>query len=142
MDLHQRIDSVKTIVSSLVLSDPAKLVYAIHQVIKEIGISKSLVTKLRGAVEQITCALFQCLVCIRFVVLCETYLKRKDELTKAERKEILEYARGRCVHTSLCVCVCLCVCMCVYVYVCVLCTRPCVCVCLCLCVCVCVLCTC
>ena len=42
MDLHQRIDSIKAIVSSLVLSDPAKLVYAIHQVIKEIGISKFL----------------------------------------------------------------------------------------------------
>lgn len=42
-----------------------------------------------------------CLVCIRFVVLCETYLKRKDELTKGERKEILEYARGRYV----CVCI-------------------------------------
>lgn len=40
MDLHQRIDSIKTIVSSLVLSDSAKLVYAIHQVTKEIGISK------------------------------------------------------------------------------------------------------
>jgi len=40
MDLHQRIDSIKTIVSSLVLSDPAKLVYAIHQVTKEVGISK------------------------------------------------------------------------------------------------------
>jgi len=38
-----------------------------------------------------------CLVCIRFVVLCETYLRRKDELTKAERKEILEYTRGRLV---------------------------------------------
>ena len=53
-----------------------------------------------------TCILscMYCLVCIRFVVLCETYLKRKDELTKGERKEILEYARGRyvhvCVHTQ------------------------------------------
>ena len=49
-----------------------------------------------------TCVLHYCLVCIRFVVLCETYLKRKDELTKAERKEILEYTRGRyvCVHTQ------------------------------------------
>jgi len=37
------------------------------------------------------------------VVLCETYLKRKDELAKAERKEILEYARGRCVlYASVC----------------------------------------
>ena len=54
MDLHQRIDSIKAIVSSLVLSDPAKLVYAIHQVTKEIGISKLLFTKLQGALEQIT----------------------------------------------------------------------------------------
>lgn len=38
-----------------------------------------------------------CIVCVRFVVLCEIYLKRKDELAKAERKEILEYARGRYV---------------------------------------------
>lgn len=42
---------------------------------------------------------FCCLVCVRFVVLCETYLKRKDELAKAERKEILEYARGRYKYT-------------------------------------------
>lgn len=43
MDLHQRIDSIKGIVSSLVLSDPAKLVYAMQQVIKEVGISKFLI---------------------------------------------------------------------------------------------------
>ena len=48
-----------------------------------------------------TCVLHYYLVCIRFVVLCETYLRRKDELTKGERKEILEYARGRYV----CVCI-------------------------------------
>ena len=42
-----------------------------------------------------------CLVCIRFVVLCETYLRRKDELTKAERKEILEYTRGRLVSEGV-----------------------------------------
>ena len=46
-----------------------------------------------------------CLVCVRFVVLCETYLKQKDELAKAERKEILEYARGRygnaCAHACV-----------------------------------------
>ena len=48
------------------------------------------------------CYVLLFLVCVRFVVLCETYLKRKDELAKAERKEILEYARGRYVQ---CVCV-------------------------------------
>jgi len=40
-DLHQRIDTIKTIVISLPLSDPAKLVYAVHQITKEVGISKS-----------------------------------------------------------------------------------------------------
>jgi len=40
-DLHQRIDAIKTIVTSLPLSDPAKLVYAVHQITKEVGISKS-----------------------------------------------------------------------------------------------------
>ena len=49
MDLHQRIDSIKAIVSSLVLSDPAKLVYAMQQVIKEVGISKFLFSAILAA---------------------------------------------------------------------------------------------
>ena len=53
------------------------------------------------------------------MVLCETYLKRKDELTKAERKEILEYARGRCVYLYFCVCVFVCACVRAYVHACV-----------------------
>ena len=107
MDLHQRIDSIKAIVLSLVLSDPAKLVYAMQQVINEIGISKFLFSAIHIKYCRVTIVVFCCLVCIRFVVLCETYLKRKDELAKAERKEILEYARGRyvCVHVHVCACV-------------------------------------
>ena len=42
MDLHQRIDSIKAIASSLVVSDPAQMVCAFQQVIKEIIISKFL----------------------------------------------------------------------------------------------------
>ena len=116
LDLHQRIDSIKAIVSSLVLSDPAKLVYAIHQIIKEVGISKFLfiathitVCKLRMLQDNS----FLLLVCIRFVVLCETYLKRKDELSKGERKEILEYARGRYICA-------VCISLCMYTYLCIL----------------------
>ena len=40
MDLHQRFDSIKTTVLSVVLTDPAKLVPAFEYVTKEICISK------------------------------------------------------------------------------------------------------
>ena len=40
MDLHQRIDSIKAIALSLVVSDPAKVIHAFHQVTKEIIISE------------------------------------------------------------------------------------------------------
>ena len=43
MDLHQRIDSIKTIASSLVVSDPTKVAYAFQKVTKEIVISKFLI---------------------------------------------------------------------------------------------------
>ena len=43
MGLHQQIDSIKTIASSVVVSDHAEVVYAFRQVIKEIIISKSLI---------------------------------------------------------------------------------------------------
>ena len=36
------------------------------------------------------------LVCVYFVVMCETYSKQKKCLTKVEHKELLEYARSRC----------------------------------------------
>lgn len=42
MDLHQRIDSIKITLSSVVLFDPAKLLYAFQQVTKEIVVSKFL----------------------------------------------------------------------------------------------------
>ena len=43
------------------------------------------------------------LVAVNFVVLCETYSKQKKKLTKAEHKEILEYARDRyiCMYCIL-----------------------------------------
>ena len=40
MDLHQRIDAIKTIASSVVMSDPAKVAYGFRQVMKEIIISE------------------------------------------------------------------------------------------------------
>ena len=45
------------------------------------------------------CVVFYCLVVVDFVVLCETYSKEKKKFTKAEHKEILEYARGRYVYS-------------------------------------------
>ena len=44
MDLHQRIDSIKTIASAVVVSDPAKVAYAFQQITKEIIISKFLIS--------------------------------------------------------------------------------------------------
>ena len=44
MDLHQRIDSIATIASSTVMSDPAKVAYAFQQVTKEIIVSKFLIS--------------------------------------------------------------------------------------------------
>ena len=43
MDLHQRIDSIKTKASSLVVSDHAEVGHSFQQVFKEIVISKSLI---------------------------------------------------------------------------------------------------
>ena len=47
----------------------------------------------------ILCVMFCCLVGVGFVMMCETYSKQKKELTKAEHKEILEYARSRYVYS-------------------------------------------
>ena len=44
MDLHQQIDSIKTIASAVVVSDPAKVAYAFQQITKEIIISKFLIS--------------------------------------------------------------------------------------------------
>ena len=46
------------------------------------------------------CVVFYCLVVVNFVVLCETYSKQKKKLTKAEHKEILEYARDRYIYVA------------------------------------------
>ena len=43
MDLHQRIDSIKTIASALVVSDPTKVAFAFQKVTKEIVISEFLI---------------------------------------------------------------------------------------------------
>ena len=43
------------------------------------------------------CVVFCCLVVVSFVMMCETYSKEKKKFTKAEHKEILEYARSRYV---------------------------------------------
>ena len=40
MDLHQRIDSIKMIASSVVMSNPAEVAYGFRQVMKEIIISE------------------------------------------------------------------------------------------------------
>ena len=42
MDLHQRINSIKMTVSSVEISDPAKLLCAFQQVTKEVVVSKFL----------------------------------------------------------------------------------------------------
>ena len=44
MDLHQRIDSIKTTASAVVVSDPAEVAYAFQQITKEIIISKFLIS--------------------------------------------------------------------------------------------------
>ena len=47
MDLHLRIDSIKTIASSAVMSDPADVAYAFQQVVKEMIISEFLINQQR-----------------------------------------------------------------------------------------------
>ena len=44
MDLHQRIDSIKMIASSAVMSAPAKVAYTFQQIMKEMIISEFLIS--------------------------------------------------------------------------------------------------
>ena len=44
MDLHQRIDSIKMIASSAVMSVPARVAYTFQQIMKEMIISEFLIS--------------------------------------------------------------------------------------------------
>jgi hypothetical protein len=71
--LHS-IEMARQVITNITLDDPAKVLYTGKQLVKEAALG----------------------VC-RFVLLCQLYTENKQEMTKSERKEVLEYIQGRVI---------------------------------------------
>lgn len=91
--LVQSLDVVRQIIVNVKMDDPAKVVYAIKQLFREAAAGKREGREV-GGMENNT---YLFTAGSRFVLLSHLYTQNKKEMSKREKREILEYVQARII---------------------------------------------
>ena len=90
--LVQSLDVVRQIIVNVKMDDPAKVVYAIKQLFREAAAGKR-----EGGGRRMENNKYLFTAGSRFVLLSHLYTQNKKEMSKREKREILEYVQARII---------------------------------------------
>ena len=91
-DIQSGLEMGRKIVDTADMTNPVKVTYSVKQMAKEAAVSEC-----TSPVCVCGCKLMvdSSAVVTKFCLLCELYTRNKNEMSKAEKQEVLEYVRGR-----------------------------------------------